>query len=169
MIRRLAPSDAEAFRAIRLEALAAHPEAFAASLAQESERPLAWFAERLESNAVFGAFVDEALVGIMGLHVPDNEKLRHKGVLWTVYVAPAARGSGVSRALLRQLLDHAAMIVEEVRLQVAESNAPAVALYEACGFATYGREPRALKIDGRYVDDLLMAVRLEGHSSATSR
>jgi len=161
IIRRLTPSDAEAFRALRLEALAAHPEAFAASFEQESARPLAWFVDRLESSAVFGAFLNDVLVGIMGLQVPEAPKLRHKGVLWTVYVRPASRRSGLAFALLQHLLDHAATVVEEIRLQVAEANAPAVSLYRKAGFETYGREPRALRIDGRYVDDVLMALRLD--------
>jgi ribosomal protein S18 acetylase RimI-like enzyme len=160
VIRRLTTSDAEAFRALRLEALAAHPDAFAASFEQEETQPLAWFAGRLEDSAVFGAFLDSTLTGIMGLQVPDAPKLCHKGVLWTVYVAPAARKSDLALALLRHLLDHAATVVEEVRLSVSETNAAAIALYRKAGFEAYGREPRALKVDGRYFDDLLMATRL---------
>jgi ribosomal protein S18 acetylase RimI-like enzyme len=40
------------------------------------------------------------------------------------------------------------------------TNEPALRLYRALGFATYGREPRALKIGATYYDEDLMVLRL---------
>lgn len=64
-IRRLAAADAETYRAPRLEGLRNHPEAFGASWEEETGRPPAWFAERLESNAVWGGWLggDPVLAG----------------------------------------------------------------------------------------------------------
>jgi len=94
--------------------------------------------------------------------VPDAPKLRHKGVLWGMYVRPAARGTGLAPALVARVLDHARGVVEEVRLTVAASNAAAVRLYEAAGFVPYGLERRALRVGNAYHDEVLMARRLDG-------
>lgn len=165
-VRRLAAADAAAYRELRLEGLAAHPDAFAASWEDEAARPLSWFAERLERNAVFGAWVaaagDAAMGGVAGLLVPEAAKLRHKGVLWGMYVRSGARGAGLGGALVARVLGHARGVVEEVRLSVVASNLSAIRLYEAVGFERYGLERRALKVAGRHHDEALMAVRLDG-------
>jgi ribosomal protein S18 acetylase RimI-like enzyme len=162
-VRRLGESDAAAFRALRLEALAAHPEAFGASWEVEAEQPPACFAERLARNAVFGGEVGDAgLAGVAAFAVPEAPKLRHKGVLWGMYVRPEARGTGLASALVARVLDHArGAPVEEVRLSVVASNAAAVRLYESAGFAAYGRERRALRVGDAYHDEVLMARRLD--------
>ncbi len=160
-VRRLGKSDAAPFRQIRLEGLAQHPDAFGASWEIEAGKPLAWFAERLERNAVFGGSVaDPELTGVVGLLLNEAPKRRHKGVLWGTYVRPQARGTGLSQALVARLLDHARGLIEEVSLSVVTSNAAAIELYHKAGFEAYGLERRALKIAGQYHDELLMAVRL---------
>ena len=63
---RRSSGDAVIYRDIRLEALRLEPEAFSSTLADESPQSLAWFAARLDSAAVFGAFSGGALVGIAG-------------------------------------------------------------------------------------------------------
>ena len=161
LLRRLTPADAERYRAIRLEGLRDHPDAFGAALAEEAGRPCPWFAARLERDAVFGGWLDRPeLAGVAGLAVPDAAKLRHKGVLWGAFVRPEARGSGLATALVRQVIGAASRTVEELRLTVAASNAAAIRVYARCGFRAYGVEPRALKIGDRYHDEMLMALRL---------
>ena len=167
--RRLGAGDAAGYRELRLEGLAGHPEAFGASWEDEAARPLAWFAERLERNAVFGGWVRGGgveLAGVAGLLVPDAPKLSHKGVLWGMYVRPSARRTGLAATLLARVLEHARGVVEEVRLTVVSSNAAAVRLYEAAGFETYGVERRALKVAGRYHDEALMARRFDAPDRA---
>jgi ribosomal protein S18 acetylase RimI-like enzyme len=168
-IRRLGPSDAAPYRALRLEGLAAHPEAFGAAWEEEAARPLAWFADRLARDAVFGAWAaaegGHALTGVAGLLVPDGAKLRHKGVLWGLYVRPPDRRARIGAALLARVLDHASGAVEEVRLSVVAANDAALRFYEARGFERYGVERRALKVAGRYHDEVLMALRLAGSGS----
>ena len=88
-------------------------------------------------------------------------KLRHKGLIWGVYVRPSARRAGLGMALLARVLDHArGGAVEEVRLSVVASNGAAIRFYEAAGFEAYGVERRALKVAGRYHNEVLMAARL---------
>jgi RimJ/RimL family protein N-acetyltransferase len=43
---------------------------------------------------------------------------------------------------------------------VVATNLTAVRLYSRLGFQQYALDPRALKIDGRYYDEILMSRRL---------
>ncbi|MGE0242145.1 MAG: N-acetyltransferase family protein [Parvibaculaceae bacterium] len=157
LLRRLAASDAEAFRELRLEGLRDHPEAFGSSWEEESERPLARFKEGLERSVVLAGATDGGrLLGMVGLAVPEAPKLRHKGMLWGMYVRPEARGSGLAAALVARVLQEARGTVEDVRLSVVTSNTAAIRLYIRHGFEEYGLERRALKLAGRYHDELLM-------------
>lgn len=158
LLRRLSASDAEVYRELRLEGLRNHPEAFGSSWEEESEKPLAFFRERLERNVVLAAAADDdgQLLGIAALGVKQAVKLLHKGVLWGMYVRPEARGSGLAAALVERLLSEARGTVEEIQLTVVTSNEAAVRLYTRCGFKKYGVEQRALKVGGRYYDEQLM-------------
>ena len=133
-----------------------HPDCFGASAEVEAARPLNFFAERLEQNWVLGGFRG-GLVGVAGLHVPEVGKQRHKAILWGMYVRAEARGTGLGRTLVADLLAHAAEVVEAVTLTVTATNAAAVRLYFAAGFSVYGLEKDAFKIGERYLDELLMS------------
>lgn len=155
-VRRLSEWDAEDFRAIRLEGLQRHPEAFGATHADEAAQPMAFFSDRLKNSAVFGGFEGTTLLGVAGLYFLEQEKVRHKAVLYGMYVRDPARGTGLARQLVDAVLDHARQEVELVQLSVMTSNDAARRLYERCGFKLFGVEPRALKIAGRYLDEALM-------------
>ena len=160
-IRRLEADDIEGYRELRLEALKGHPEVFSSSWEHEARKPMSWWVERLETNTIFGGWVDRSpLVGVAGLRVPDAVKLRHKGVLWGMYVRPEARGTGLAAALVQRVIEQARTLVEEICLTVVASNAAACRLYNAAGFEEYGLERRALKVGSEYYDEVLMALSL---------
>jgi ribosomal protein S18 acetylase RimI-like enzyme len=77
-----------------------------------------------------------------------------------MFVLPEARRSGLGTALLAELTKESADAVEEIRLAVVTTNAAAVRFYKKAGFIAYGMERRALKIDGKYYDELLMSLSL---------
>ncbi len=57
-------------------------------------------------------------------------------------VLPAHRGCGVGRALMKQVIALAESLgCCKVTLEVLEGNAPARALYQACGFTDYALDP----------------------------
>ena len=157
-IRLLTPADAIRYRAIRLEALTSHPEAFTSTLEREQNKPLAWFEERLTTSDVFGAFIGGDLVGTAGFRREDGAKTEHKAVLWGMYVRPQARKSGTGRLLVDAVAAHAAERVEQLQLVVVSENQAALRLYAAAGFVEYGRGVKALKHDGRYLDEILMTL-----------
>ncbi len=159
-INKLSASDADDYRDLRLEGLSAHPEAFGASWEDESVLSVEDFAERLETNIVFGARRNDtkALVGAVGLRIPTASKTRHKGAIWGMYVRPETRGSGIGAALIKHAVDHIRPMVEEVTIIVGSTNTAAHKLYSKMGFEQYGLERRALKIGQTYYDEVLMAL-----------
>jgi RimJ/RimL family protein N-acetyltransferase len=72
-----------------------------------------------------------------------------------VYVTAAARGKGVARAMLVQMLDRVRGYpgLEQVSLSVSVRQEAARRLYTALGFAVYGYERHALKVGETYVDE----------------
>ena len=156
-ISRLGPSDAALYREIRLEALKRNPEAFGSTFESENAQPLSWFEAVVVRADIFGAFLDGALVGIAGYAAQEGAKQAHKALLWGMYVRAAGRNLGLGERLVAAVLDHARGRVEMVQLTVVSDNAAARRLYSSMGFVEYGYEKRALKQDGRYYDEVLMA------------
>lgn len=154
-LRRLLPGDAVPYRTIRLLALETEPDSFGSTHAVEAERPLQLFADRLATAAVFAAFVGNQVVGMGGFNRDAGPQEGHKGHVWGVFVHPDHRRRGIARALMDAILAHADKTVEMVTLSVSRGK-PAIALYEALGFATYGILPRSLRRPDRDVDEVMM-------------
>lgn len=160
-IRELDPADAQAFQQLRLAALRELPSAFASTYAEEADIPIATVAERLAANAdccVLGAWRDSELVGMLGLQREQMEKLAHKAFIWGVYVGPYVRKRGVGRQLIERALTRARTMrgLRQINLGVNAANAPAIALYEAAGFTSFGLERGFMLIDGELHDELHM-------------
>lgn len=160
-VRRLSKSDAEKFRSIRLEGLKRYPESFGASFSVEAAESLDFFADRLERDAMFGAFIDRDLCGVAGFYSFQHEKAAHNGVLYGMYVRDQTQGMGLGYELVQAVLSHARNEVERVQLSVIASNHRARRVYEKCGFEVYGIEPNALKVADKYLDEALMSISLK--------
>ena len=148
--------QAESFKQIRLLALKTAPQAFGASYAHESAQPLAFFAERLANSIVVAARMENEIIGIAGFKQMDGLRERHKGFIWGVFTRPEHRRKGISGRLLATLLAQADNQVEQTLLTVTAGNLQALSLYQRLGFRTYGTEPRSLKDEAGYHDEILM-------------
>jgi ribosomal protein S18 acetylase RimI-like enzyme len=155
-IRRLGPADAGDYRAIRLAALQGDAAAFGSTYAAEVGRSLSEFARRLETPTVYGAYADGRIIGMAGFKPYEGARDRHKAFVWGTYVRPEERRRGAARALMEVVLETASGAVEQLTLAVVRDNTAAVALYRGLGFQVYGTEPRALKSDDGYADEILM-------------
>ena len=164
-IRVLTPTDAAAQWTLRQEALEHTPEAFSSAAEEHRATTVEEAAQRIgadSENFIVGAFVDGELVGTAGFYRERGSKTRHKGHVWGVYVTPRARGRGVGRTMMQALLERAAAIdgVEQVVLSVTTTMAAAIRLYQSFGFQSFGCEPKALKLGGKYADTEYMLLEL---------
>ena len=164
-VRLLNEHDAAAWWGLRLQMLEGEAHAFSDDPAAHRATTPAQASARLRASDgefVLGAFEGGKLVGTAGLYRAKGEKSGHKGHVWGVYVAPEARGRGLGRALMSELLRRVreSTHLEQLTLSVATTQAAARQLYTSLGFKVYGCEPRALKAAGTYVDEELMALRL---------
>lgn len=163
-LRLLTVDDAEPFWHLRLEMLRTDPASFADSTEEHETTTVDSVRQRLkesapDSNFVVGSFADGRLAGSAGFFRRSNNKERHKGHVWGVYVSPSQRGKGVGKTLMLEIIRRARQIagIEQITL-VASAELPAQKLYESVGFKGYGIEPHSLKIGAEYVDDILMVL-----------
>lgn len=163
-IRQLHPDDAEAYFALRLEALQINPEAFGSSYEEEKDYPLSRTQSRLSDPAsyVYGAFVEKDLVGVVTLMRETKIKMSHRANIYAVYVTPKRRGKGVAKQLLKATIEKSRDLqgIEQVYLAVVAENTAAKKVYRAFGFETYGIDRKAIKINGKYYDEELMVLYL---------
>ena len=164
-IRFLNTEDAGEWLRLRLEALKHDPEAFSASLEEYESLSVEEVKRRLWSSAdafVVGATENGRLIGMAGFYREEGSKSRHKGRVWGVYVSPAARGKGIGRGMMRKLLERGGKVngVEQILISVTSTQTAAIKLYRSLGFEPFGREPRALKVGGEFIDEEYMAMKL---------
>lgn len=162
-IRLLTANDLPAYKALRDLGLKTDPEAFISDFEAEEQRPPASYAARLgqppDNDFILGAFDgDGTLVGSVVCAREARLKLRHEASLVGMIVAPHARGQGIGQALLAEfdVLVRCIPGIEHVVLSVTASNSSALHLYENAGFVRYGLLPRAIKLQERYFDSVLM-------------
>jgi RimJ/RimL family protein N-acetyltransferase len=167
IIRTLAARDAQAYRALMLEAYGVYPQAFTSSVAERAAMPLSWWEKRLDSplDRLLGAFEGDELVGIVGLAFEPREKAWHKVTLFGMYVNAAYQQQGLGRQLVEAALDEARRQprLKVIQLTVTAGNDAAFALYQRCGFIQYGLEPLAVRVGVEYFDKIHMWRELSGH------
>ena len=156
-IRLLTADDAEAYWPLRLRSLVEHPHAFGSDAQEWRGTSMEEVKTRLyrPNGFMLGAFVDGALIGNAGAFREERTKLRHKAWIGGVYVAPEARGRGIGHALVSAAMERARTWdgVTQLHLSVAVPNEAARQLYLSLGFQVYGLEPRAIRIEDRFVDE----------------
>ena len=101
-----------------------------------------------------GVFVVEGEAGFILMRAVADE-----AEILTLAVRPDARGRGEGRRLTAEgVAGAAALGAERVFLEVADDNAPALAVYHRAGFAEVGRRPGYYaRPDGSRRDAILLA------------
>ncbi|WP_036561883.1 GNAT family N-acetyltransferase [Nocardia brasiliensis] len=135
-IRLLAADDWEAFRRLRLRSLADSPQFFGSTLADAQARTEAVWRQILSERMQFVAVGDGVELGTVGAMRDVDRGGLHLVSMW---VAPEARGTGVSDLLVEAVLDWADTAGSPpVWLEVADGNTVAERLYLRHGFVRTG-------------------------------
>ena len=164
-LRILTPSDAAAYRDLRLRALREWPPAFGTPVEEEEQLSLDDFSERLvetKDRCLIGVFEDQVLVGSIRLSRYDTGNEFHRAYLAGLYVMPERRKLGYGRALVTQAIVRASRddVLRRLNLTVVFGQKSAIALYESLGFVSYGIEKEAFQARGLFFDEILMTLDL---------
>lgn len=130
-VRRLTETDWRLFRTIRLGALADSLGSDDEPYLQESAFTAVQWRRRLRDHAQFAAFLGERAVGLVAAQ-PENHDTVY---LYSLWLAPDARGRGLARLLVDAVVRWArSRSARTVRLRVNAGNVTALAIYESMGF-----------------------------------
>jgi len=121
-----------------------------------------WLVHKLahSRSLAIGAYDDGRLIGFLNFRGHDRRRQAHHGS-FGLSVDPDHRRQGIGAALVRVLLNWAAAHpeIEQIRLDVFETNLAGRALYEAMGFREEGRRVREFKLGcGEFVDAVEMCI-----------
>ncbi|HEY4386218.1 MAG TPA: GNAT family N-acetyltransferase [Ktedonobacteraceae bacterium] len=164
LVRKLTENDLEAVWNLRLQCVKEHPEVFSLTyeetLAQGKE-PILRRLRQKDTMFYLGAF-EEQLIGMVRFAQEEGVKLRHQGLVASMYVLPEKRGHGIGTALMQELIAQAKHFdgLEQIHLSVLTTNLAARRLYESCGFKIYGTAPHVIKWAEQYLDEDLMMLYL---------
>ena len=149
--KRITPETALVFKDARLRALQDTPLAFSSTYAKESLLPDEEWQRRAarwggdENDAMFMAFEGEAVCGIVGSYVEQEQQER--AVVISMWVDPAFRRGGVGKELIDAVATwNRGRGVRELALLVTCVNTGAIAFYERLGFVKTG-------VTGEYPND----------------
>jgi ribosomal protein S18 acetylase RimI-like enzyme len=122
----------------------------------------AWLDSVLDTSARLGVVRVGGRIEALGYWVRlSADVLARNAENRKVMVHPEARGLGLSRTLMRGLLDDATEAgVETVILDVRGNNHGALRLYESLGFEEYGRLPDFIAVGKHRFDRVLLRKRL---------
>ncbi|MFB6102659.1 MAG: N-acetyltransferase family protein [Haloplanus sp.] len=116
----------------------------------------------VRSRMVFVACVDDEVVGWVHLDLPEMDKLAHTAVL-TVGLLTEYRDHGIGSALLdrgvRWADEHG---FEKLYNSVPATNEAAIAFLETQGWETEAVREDHYRIEGDYVDEVMLATFLDG-------
>ncbi|WP_405162155.1 GNAT family N-acetyltransferase [Nocardia sp. NBC_01499] len=135
-VRLLTADEWEVFRRVRLRALADTPQFFGSTLAEAQGRTEGDWRAALLDRAQFVASAEGAELGtVAGISDPERDGVH----LISMWVAPEARGTGVSDLLVRAVIDLAVADGHSaVWLEFADGNVVAERLYLRHGFVRTG-------------------------------
>ena len=156
-LSRVAPEDWQRLREVRLAAMAESPEMFGSNLAKEQAFDEAEWRRRAARPATFLASREQGDLGMAGAYLLDD-----RWYVMGMWIAPAARGTGVVEALLdacESVARHAGATT--ITLGVMEDNPRGRRAYARLGYAFTGTREHVR--DGR--DELWLAKTLSATST----
>lgn len=142
----------EAVRAIYLEGIATGNATFETTAPEWAD----WDAKHL-SNCRLVALIDGVVVGWTALS-PVSARRVYAGVVEeSVYIAAAAQGQGIGKALLKAVVDESEQAgIWTIQTSIFPENVASIALHKACGFREVGRRERIGQMNGIWRDTVFL-------------
>lgn len=164
IITNLSADRWEEYQKLRIKAVTDTPQAFLATVDEETNKPEEVWRKRLQDsldvNGQFLVFAEDhgELVGLMGAFREENVKVCHTATVVSVYVDPLYRGQGISSLLMEALLGMISRDTKIIRLElmVVTTQEAAIALYKKSGFEMIGMVHKEVYVDGVYYDEYIM-------------
>ena len=152
-IEPMTEADAGAVLAIYAEGVATGNATFQTEIPTREE----WHAAHFAAPRLVARQADGTVLGWCALSPVSRREVYAGVVEESVYVAAAARGRGVGKALLQAMVaesEHAG--VWTMQAGIFPENAASIALHESCGFRVVGLRERIGQHFGQWRDVLLM-------------
>ncbi len=161
-IHELTAAQADDYKAFLLTGLTEHADLFRLTVADERDAPFPT-SGTADSFTLLATDTETGnWLGVVSFERDgkNRQKLRHKGILFRMYVDQAAAGQGIGRALIVAVIERAKQLpdMEQINLTLVGHNDRARRLYESIGFVRFGLERNAFKLNGHYTDEASMTL-----------
>lgn len=155
-LRNASVADAEALRTIYNREVLETTNTFdlePRTLSQQQE----WIREREGALGVIVAELDGKVAGFASLSPYRPRAAYRTSVENSVYVAASARGAGVGRALMDELIDGATQRgFHTIVARIAGGHEASIGLHQSCGFRVVGTERQVGRKFGKWLDVVVM-------------
>ncbi len=161
IIRETVASDAEALAAYTAALVAENTGTIMLRTAPTAEQEADFIAKTTAPDRAFIliAVEGERIVGLLDLQAGEREHNRHSA-RFGMSVTKDRRGQGLGRRLLEDMIEKTKAWPGfcRIELEVFPHNTAAIRLYESAGFELEARKTKAVNLDGKPEDLLLMAL-----------
>jgi len=167
LIRELQVEDLRLMIDLRLELLRTNPENFGSSYEEEKDFSEDKWIKRITNpnTKTFGVFVEDDLVGIGVLALNPRKKMKHIGIINSVYIKEDYRRMHLASSLFAFLEEEAKKLgIVRLHLSVMEDNKAAIHFYEKHGFILTGKELERIYVNGNYHSLSIMSKRIDKKS-----
>jgi L-amino acid N-acyltransferase YncA len=155
-LRNATVADAEALRTIYNREVEETTHTFDLEPRTLSEQQ-DWIREREGALGVLVAEVDGEVAGFASLSPYRPRAAYRTSVENSVYVAESARGAGVGRALMEELIDVATQRgFHTIIARISGGHEASIGLHQACGFTVVGTERQVGRKFGKWLDVVVM-------------
>lgn len=166
VVRVIAPDELYDWWELRMQGLREHPDAFGADYEASLQQGHTRYEPSTKDGSIdrlFGAFTPEGKLVAQAAVSAGSGKRRHIASIYSVHTHHDWRGKGLSKELIRLAIDHCRAFpeIQQVHISVNAENAAALAIYQGAGFVAWGREPRALRTESGFHDEIHLAMMLD--------
>ncbi len=131
------------------------------SLSVEDEARFLKSQHASETSFMLVVRIEGKIVASLGMQSNPRNRLRHRGT-FGVSVLKECWGLGIGTLLIEEMIRKAKSIgITKLNLKVRTDNYKAIDLYKRIGFIEEGKESRGMRINGEYVDFILMGLILD--------